>query len=47
MREFEEMSYKQIAEELKRPENSVKSMLFRAREQLREILNRLMEEIEE
>ncbi len=46
MREFEEMSYKQIAEELKRPENSVKSMLFRAREQLREILNRLMEEIE-
>lgn len=46
MREFEEMSYKEIAEELEQPENSVKSMLFRARKQLREILNRLMEETE-
>lgn len=46
MREFEEKSYKQIAEELKQPENSVKSTLFRARKKLREILNRLMEETE-
>ena len=46
MREFEEKSYKQIAEELKQPENSVKSTLFRARKQLREILDRLLEEIE-
>lgn len=46
MREFEEMSYKQIANELEQPENSVKSTLFRARKQLREILNRLMEERE-
>ena len=38
MREFDEMSYKQIAEELKQPENSVKSTLFRARKKLREIL---------
>lgn len=43
MREFDEMSYKQIAEELNQPENSVKSLLFRARRRLREILNRLME----
>ena len=43
MREFDEMSYKQIAEELKQPENSVKSTLFRARKKLREILGRLME----
>ena len=46
MREFEEMSYKEIAKELKQPENSVKSMLFRARKQLREILDRLLEETE-
>ena len=43
MREFNEMSYKQIAEELEQPENNVKSTLFRARKKLREILNRLME----
>lgn len=46
MREFEEMSYKEIADELKQPENNVKSTLFRARKKLREILNRLMEETE-
>lgn len=43
MRELEEMSYKEIAEVLKQPENTVKSNIFRARKKLREILNRLME----
>ena len=43
MRELEEMSYKEIAEVLKQPENTVKSTVFRARKKLREILNRLME----
>ena len=46
MREFEEMSYREIAKELEQPENSVKSTLFRARKQLREILDRLLEEAE-
>lgn len=43
MRELEEMSYKEIAEVIKQPENTVKSNIFRARKKLREILNRLME----
>lgn len=43
MRELEEMSYKEIAEILNQPVNSVKSTVFRARKKLREILNRLME----
>ena len=43
MRELEEMSYKEIAEVLKQPENTVKSTVFRARKKLREILNRLLE----
>ncbi len=43
MRELEEMSYKEIAEVVNQPVNSVKSTVFRARKKLREILNRLME----
>ena len=43
MRELEEMSYKEIAQVLKKSENTVKSTVFRARKKLREILNRLME----
>ena len=43
MREIEEKSYKEIAEELGQPENTVKSTVFRARKKLREILNRLLE----
>ena len=43
MREIEGMSYKEIAEVVKQPENSVKSTVFRARKKLREILSRLME----
>ena len=43
MRELEEMSYKEIAEIVNQPVNSVKSTVFRARKKLREILNRLME----
>ena len=43
MRELEEMSYKEIAAVVKQPENSVKSIAFRARKRLREILNDLME----
>lgn len=46
LREFEEMSYKEIANELEQPENNIKSTLFRARKKLREILNRLLEETE-
>ncbi len=44
MRELEEKSYKEIAEALKQPENSVKSTVFRARKRLRKIMNRLLEQ---
>ena len=44
MRELEERSYKEIAETLQLPENSVKSTVFRARKKLREIMNRLLEQ---
>ncbi len=44
MRELEEKSYKEIAEALKQPENTVKSTVFRARKKLREIMNRLLEQ---
>ena len=43
MRELEGMSYKEIAAVVKQPENSVKSIVFRARKKLREILTNLME----
>lgn len=43
MRELEGMSYKEIGEVVKQPENSVKSTAFRARKKLREILTNLME----
>ncbi len=44
MRELEEKSYKEIADTLDRPVNSVKSTVFRARKRLREIMNRLLEQ---
>ena len=44
MRELEEKSYKEIADTLDRPVNSVKSTVFRARKKLREIMNRLLEQ---
>lgn len=44
MRELEEKSYREIAEALKQPENTVKSTVFRARKKLREIMNRLLEQ---
>ena len=43
MRELEGMSYKEIAAIVKQPENSVKSIVFRARKKLREILSDHME----